>query len=155
MKLALKLLAAPLLTAVVVLGAGQINALLMSRAASANHATFAAQLEDIRTLDSAQEQSAQVHAGVYRTVALIGSLDEPGITAYRADLAKRLAGVKRITASIVESHGSDTELRDIVARLGNEVDTYLRQADAAIDLASVDPNTGIAAMQSADSTFAA
>ena len=57
---------------------------MASRAASANRATFAAQLEDFRTLASAQEQLAQVHAGVYRTVALIASLDEPKIKAYRA-----------------------------------------------------------------------
>ena len=155
MKLALKLLAAPLLTAVVVLGAGQINALMMSHAASANQATFAAQIEDFRTLASAQEQLAQVHAGVYRTVALIASLDDSKIKDYRADLARQLAGVTRVVTSIVESHAGDAELRDAVSQLGKQVDKYLAQADTAVDLSSVDPNTGIAAMQGADSTFAA
>jgi methyl-accepting chemotaxis protein len=154
MKLASKLLAAPLLTAVVVFSAGQINALMMSRAASANGAGFEAQLQDYRTLDSAQEQVSQVHIGVYRTMALIASLDEPKIKAYRADLARQMGGVKRVVSVIVESHGGDAELRDVAARFGKQIDTYQAQADSAIDLASVDPNTGIAAMQGADSTFA-
>ncbi len=153
MKLALKLLAAPLLTAVVVFGAGQMESLVLSRAADANQATFAAQLDDFRTLASAQEQVAQVHAGVYRTVALIGSLDEPKIKAYRADLANQLAGVKRVTAGVADSHSSDEALVAGVATLGKHVDKYLAQSDSAIDLSSVDPNTGIAAMQGADATF--
>jgi methyl-accepting chemotaxis protein len=155
MKLALKLLAAPLLTAVVVFSAGQINAFVASRAAGANQATFEGQLDDYRTLGSAQEQLAQVHTGVYRTVALIASLDDAKIKTYRAELAKQVAGVKRVAATIVDSHSGDAELRDTVAQLGKQADKYLAQADAAIDLSSVDPNTGIAAMQGADATFAA
>ncbi|MEQ1686499.1 MAG: methyl-accepting chemotaxis protein [Burkholderiaceae bacterium] len=155
MKLALKLLAAPLLTAIVVFGAGQVDSAVLSRAASANRITFAAQLDDFRTLASAQEQLAQVHAGVYRTVALIGSLDEPKIKAYRTDLAKQLAGVKRVAAGVVDSRSGDEALTTGVATLGKQIDKYLAQADSAIDLSSVDPNTGIAAMQGADATFAA
>jgi methyl-accepting chemotaxis protein len=154
MKLALKLLAAPLLTALVVFGAGQVNGVLLNRAADANRATLDAQTADFRTLDGAQDQLAKVHTGVYRTVALIGSLDEPKVKAYRADLAKQLAGVKRVVITLGESHASDTELRDAVTGLGKQIDKYLGQADSAIDLSSVDPNTGIAAMQGADSTFA-
>jgi methyl-accepting chemotaxis protein len=154
MKLATKLLAAPLLTAMVVFGAGQINALMASRSADANQATSEAQLEDYRTLASAQEQLAHLHAGVYRTVALIASLDDAKVTAYRADLARQVAGVKRVATTVVEAHGSDDELRASGARLGTQADKYLAQADSAIDLSSVDPNTGIAAMQGADATFA-
>ena len=154
MKLATKLLAAPLLTAVVLFGAGQVNGLLMSRAASTNLATFQAQLEDFRTLGSAQEQLAQVHTGVYRTVTLIASMDEPKVKAYRAGLVTQLAGVKRVAAAIGEAHAADAALRESLAALGKQLDQYQAQADTAIDLSSVDPNTGIAAMQTADATFA-
>ena len=153
MKLALKLLAAPLLTAIVVFGAGQVDSAVLSRAASANRATSANQLDDFRSLASAQEQVALVHAGVYRTVALIDSLDEPKIKAYRADLAKQLAGVKRVAAGVIDSRRSDEALVASVATLDKQIDKYLAQADSAIDLSSVDPNTGIAAMQGADATF--
>ncbi|WP_310389010.1 methyl-accepting chemotaxis protein [Roseateles sp.] len=154
MKLAWKLLAAPLLTAVVVLSAGQLNALLLSRAAEANLATMNAQLEDYRTLSNAQEQLAQIHTGVYRTVALVASLDDAKIKSARADLVQQLAGVQRVAASIGEAHADDAELRQSSSQLAPLIAKYLKQADEAIDLSSVDPNTGIAAMQSADSSFA-
>ncbi len=154
MKLATQLLAAPLLTAVVVLGSGQINALVMSRAADANRAVHAEQLDDLRTLDSAQEQLANVHTSVYRTVTLIASLDEPKLKAYRADMAQQLTGAKRVTAKVAESHADDAVLGQAVVKLNQQIDKYLGQADSAVDLASVDPNTGIAAMQGADGTYA-
>ena len=155
MKLALKLLAAPLLTAVVVFSAGQVNAFLLGQEVQANQAVFKAQMEDFQTLSSVQDQLAQLHAGVYRTVALIASMDEPRIKAYRAQLALQLAGVKRTAAAVVDAENHDPALLGAVAQLGKHVDKYASQADAAVDLASVDPNTGIAAMQGADTTFAA
>ena len=93
MKLVSKLLAAPLLTALVVFSAGQLNALLTAREASANQASFEAGFETSARSAALQEQLGQVHAGVYRTVALIASLDDAKIKAFRADLAN--AGGRR------------------------------------------------------------
>ncbi len=153
MKLALKLLAAPLLTAAVVFAASQAAALMAGRSAESNQAISEAQLEDYRTLANAQEQLAQVHAGVYRTVALIASLDDAKVKTYRAELARQVAGVKRVATIIVDQHAGDDTLRTAATRLGAQADKYLGQADSAVDLSSVDPNTGIAAMQGADATF--
>ena len=153
MKLATKLLAAPLLTALVLLAAGQSNTWLMGREAAANQAASKGDLEQFRVITSAQEQIGMVHAGVYRSVALIASLDDAKIKAYRADLARQLDAVKRVVASAVAETESDAELRDAVARSAKQIDKYLTQADLAIDLSSVDPNTGIAALQGADASF--
>jgi methyl-accepting chemotaxis protein len=40
-----------------------------------------------------------------------------------------------------------------IASVGSQISKYAKQADGAIDLSSVDPNTGIAAMQGADATY--
>ena len=153
MKLGTKLLAAPLLTALVVLAAGEANTLMMGREAAANQAIFKGNLEQFRAITSVQEQMGQVHAGVYRTVTLIASLDEAKVKAARADLARQAGAVKRAIAAAVPDSDVDTELRESMARSDKQVDKYLAQADAAIDLSSVDPNTGIAAMQGADASF--
>jgi methyl-accepting chemotaxis protein len=153
MKLATKLLAAPLLTAVGLLGAGQANTWLMAREAAANQTAGKGDLEHFRVITSAQEQIGQVHAGVYRSVALMASLDEAKIKAYRAELARQLGSVKRIVASAIPEAAADAELHDSVARCAKQIDKYLAQADTAIDLSSVDPNTGIAALQGADASF--
>ncbi len=153
MKLGTKLLAAPLLTALVVFAAGQANTLMMGREAAANQVIFKGNLEQFRAITSVQEQLGQVHAGVYRTVTLIGSLDEAKVKAARADLARQAGAVKRAIAAAVPDSDVDSELRESMARSDKQVDKYLAQADAAIDLSSVDPNTGIAAMQGADASF--
>src|SRR5689334_2177482 len=130
MKLGTKLLAAPLLTAVVVLLTGQVNVFMMGRASDAALASSKSGFEDFKTIASAQQQIGQVHAGVYRTVSIIGSMDEAKVKAFRADLGKQLDGVKRVVATVADGAGSDTELRNSVATLGQLIDKYKGQADS-------------------------
>ena len=155
MKLAMKLIAAPLLTAVVMFVAGQANTLLMTQAVNESQASSNASMEDFKTVANVQQQLGQVHASVYKTVALIASLDDAKVKLFRDDLARQLAGIKRVSAALAEARTADGNLSTAVADVGKQIDTYGKQADSAIDLSSVDPNTGIAAMQGADSTFAA
>ena len=154
MKLGMKLLAAPLLTAVVVMLSGQINVVLMGREADKGQASSAASLDDFKTVANVQQQLGQLHTSVYKTVALIGSLDDAKVKAFRGDLVKQLDGIKRVSGVLAQAPGADDALRNAVAEIDKQLDKYGKQADAAIDLSSVDPNTGIAAMLGADATFA-
>ena len=153
MKLGMKLLAAPLLTAVLVLLAGQVNTFLMGHEAEKGLSISRASLDDFKTVASVQQQMGQLHTSVYKTVALIDSLDEAKVKAFRADLATQLGGVKRVSAALAPAGSTDTALVAAVNEVGLQIDKYIKQADSAIDLASVDANTGIAAMQGADATF--
>ena len=155
MKLGLKLLAAPVLTAVVVFSMASLNTALLSREAVKNSEGFRNGMESFRTITSVQDQMGQLHAGVYRTVALIGSLDEPKIKAFRESAGNQLDGLKRTLAALSDGSGGDAELAASIKSTTAQIDKYRGQADSAIDLASVDPNTGIAAMQGADETFGA
>lgn len=152
MKLGMKLLTAPLLTAIVVLVSGQINAVLMSQEASKGLASSKAGLEDFKTIGSAQQQLANVHTNVYRTVSIIGSMDEAKVKAIRADVAKQLDGVKRVVGAVT-AVGADAELKTVVADLSKQIDKYAGQADSSIEIAAGDPTTGITSMQAADVTF--
>ncbi|MDO9166542.1 MAG: methyl-accepting chemotaxis protein [Rhodoferax sp.] len=154
MKLGMKLLAAPLLTALVVLVSGQINTVLMNLEAGKGQAVSKAALEDFKTVGSAQQQLAQVHTSVYRTVAIIYSLDELKVKAVRSELTKQLDGIKRAVGAMVPA-GADVELRTAVADLNKQIDKYAGQADSSIEIAAGDPVTGINAMQAVDVTFAA
>ena len=152
MKLGMKLLAAPLLTAVVVLVSGQINAVLMSQEAEKGLASSKAVLEDFKIIGAAQQQLAQLHTNVYRTVSVIGSMDEAKVKSVRADLATQLAGIKRVIGD-VPSVAGDAALGNAVTELNTHVDKYAGQADNSIEIAAGDPVTGIASMQVADVTF--
>jgi len=154
MKLGMKLLAAPLLTAVIVLLSGQINAVLMSKEASKGQASSKAGLEDFKTITLAQQQLAQAHTSVYRAVSIIGSMDELKVKTLRSDLAKQLQGIKRAVGAMTPSD-ADAGLRAAVTDLNKQIDKYAGQADSSIEIAAGDPVTGIASMQAADATFTA
>jgi len=153
LKLGTKLLLAPLMTGVIALAGGGINALLMDRTAVANAEAFKTDLGNLRTITQAQEQMGRLHASAYRTVALIASLDEPAVKAFRSDLKTQVEGVSRVVSAIAGSQGGSEAMAASVKGIAGDLSRYTKQADNAIDMASVDPNTGVAAMQGADETF--
>jgi len=153
MRLGFKLLAGPLVTAVVVILAGQLGNFFQQNQSEKGLSASRASLDDFKTMANAQQQMAEVNAGVYRTVALMSSLDEAAIKAARADTVKQLDGVKRVIESLAANGSLDSKVQqDIKAAMGL-VDTFAKQADAAIRFAEIDPNTGVAAMKRADVTF--
>ncbi len=154
MKLGMKLLAAPLLTALVLLVSGQINAMLTSQNSHKELESSKASLEDFKTISAAQQKLAQVHTRVYRTISVIGSMDESQIKAIRVDQTQQLQGIKKVVGALVSADGS-TELRSAVTDLNLRIDKYAGQADACIEIAAGDPATGIASMRTADATFVA
>jgi methyl-accepting chemotaxis protein len=154
MKLGSKLLAAPLFTAIAVLAVAAFNTVLAGREAASNEAMFKARLNEVSTLADAQDGLGSLHAGAYRTVAVIASLDDAQVKAFRARLASELQTVKKTFNGVASTENADPALVDSVKQATTAIDTYLKQADAAIDMASVDANTGVAAMQSADATYA-
>ncbi|HEX2789615.1 MAG TPA: methyl-accepting chemotaxis protein [Steroidobacteraceae bacterium] len=153
MKLGLKLLAAPLLTACVMLAAGQIDVVLAARNAAAERAAEQTRLHDLKTVSGLQDRLSLAHASVYRTLTLIASLDDKKIKAIRADVGLQLERIKHSFADVAAGYAQDPVLQSSIAQISAAIDNYQKQTDAAIDLSSVDPNTGIAAMQTADLTF--
>jgi methyl-accepting chemotaxis protein len=153
MKLGYKLLVAPLLTAVVVIAAGQINGYLQNVQAEKGLASSQASLDLFKTMASAQQQMAEVHAGVYRTVALIDSLDEAKVKAVRAEVGAQLVGVKRVVETLSDNADLDAKVKADIKAAAELVGTYTKQADAAINFAQMDANTGVGAMQRAEVTF--
>ncbi|RQO63685.1 hypothetical protein DBR47_03060 [Paucibacter sp. KBW04] len=97
---------------------------------------------------------ATLHAGVYRNLALAASLDEAQFVQHRKDLAQQVGQVKSSLLGLAQRQDLDEDLRKAAAKLGEVLDKYLKNADSALDMASVDANTGVAAMQNGDSSFA-
>ncbi len=155
MKLGTKLLLAPLLTGVIALAGGGINAWLMEREAASNAEAFRVDLDKLRTIGQVKEQLGLLHAGAYRTVALIASLDEAAVRSYRAELKKQVEAVASLVQSVAGARSGGTPLDTQVRQIGQHLGKYGQQADNAVDMASVDPNTGVAAMQGADASFKA
>ncbi len=153
MKLSVKLLLAPLLTAIVLLLTQQISTFLMARAADKIYDRFSISLKEFKTLSEMQFRLSSIHAGIYRTLGVIGSLDEAKIQAFRAETKRQLGDIKQMADSLNQTQDSGTHEQSALVTVHDQIDKYIPQADSAIDLSTIDPNTGIAAMQSADLTF--
>jgi methyl-accepting chemotaxis protein len=102
---------------------------------------------------NAQQQMAEVHAGVYRTVALVGSLEESKVKSLREDFSRQLRSVITVVESLAGNAAQDAQMQTDVKAAIVLINNYAKQSDSAINFALIDPNTGIAAMQRADLTF--
>ncbi|MGZ8262696.1 MAG: methyl-accepting chemotaxis protein [Burkholderiales bacterium] len=97
-------------------------------------------------------QVGEVHSNAYRLFTWIGNLDERKIAQIReTQKAKVDAVIKNLTA--FSKSGLDANEAKVVGALMKTLEKYKNHVDMAIDLSSVDVNTGIAAMQTADATF--
>jgi methyl-accepting chemotaxis protein len=104
------------------------------------------------TVSEVESQVAAARGEVYRLFTLLGSLDAKRVERERAALRDRLAGVAALLNKA--DLGQDEEMGKRKARCVTEINKYLKKADDAIDLATGDVNTGLAAMMTADDQYA-
>ncbi|MFN3303217.1 MAG: methyl-accepting chemotaxis protein [Roseateles sp.] len=109
--------------------------------------------EVFMTMVSVQTQIGEMHGGVFRTIALMASLDEPRVKALREQLRQQVEGLARTLDALTGMPGTPAETEALVKAAQPLLKAYLAKADGAIDLASVDPNTGVAAMQDAEARY--
>ena len=103
---------------------------------------------------AAQAQLSDLHTRLYRTVTIAASLDEKALKAARGQNAAELTALSADTAKTGEA-STDDGVRQELATFGAQLLRYQKAADSAIDLSSVDANTGIAALQTADVDYKA
>jgi HAMP domain-containing protein len=177
MKLSLKLMMAPALAGLMMLLT--LGASLWVLAAYRDHSesSHAKAVAAYALVARDQHMLSDVQSGLYRTLTIIGSMDEARIKGFRSDLARTMGevatharaaadtdadaaaasttatpgGVSRTPGEAVGAAGTAADYLVLAQR----VERCLKAADAAIDLATVDANTGVAAMQTADGEFKA
>jgi methyl-accepting chemotaxis protein len=94
-----------------------------------------------------------VHAGVYRLVMWIGNYDQAKVARMSADLSAQIdASAATLQALSSEPSLIEDEKRSLGLGL-EHLARYKKHVTTALDLATVDPNMGLAAMQTADMTF--
>jgi methyl-accepting chemotaxis protein len=95
----------------------------------------------------------QLQAYAYRQVTLAGSLNNEQIKQARASIAAQIATQRQelqtLAGAVQGEPGSAAALAATLA----DLEKYAHAVDQAVDLASVDPNTGVASMQTADDIF--
>ncbi|MBL8287560.1 MAG: methyl-accepting chemotaxis protein [Rubrivivax sp.] len=165
MKLAPKLLLPPVLCAAAALGCAAVYAVADHR----NHAQVKGQTaageERQRALERVRTRLVQMRGDVFRTLALLGSMDDAAVTAARKGLAAQAGDMQRAAAAVAAGEGGEApaaataaaagaaSLRPLVEAITPLLATYVRQCDKAIDLSGTDPNIGVGQMKAAEHTF--
>ena len=153
MKLTAKMLLPPLGALAVVLGISLVGTLLSLREAARSTESAQQHNEVFMTLVAVQSQLGEMHSGIYRSITLMSSMADAEVQKLRGRLKDQASGVTRTLANLVEMPGVEGEVEATLKRAPALMQAYHAKADSAIDLASVDPNTGIAAMQEAEAKY--
>jgi methyl-accepting chemotaxis protein len=104
------------------------------------------------TLQNASEQLGAELTGLYRTMAIIDSVKEDKIKQQRAEVALQTqAQIKRVVQ--IAAASDDPAAGAAVQSIEQTTTKFVKAADMALDMGSVDANTGIAALQTADAEY--
>ncbi|MDR7335966.1 methyl-accepting chemotaxis protein [Roseateles asaccharophilus] len=143
----------PMAALAVVLAIGLGSNMYSLREVVASNEASQERNEVFLTTVAVQTQVGEMHGGVFRTIALIGSLDDAKVKALRGQLKQQVEGLTRTLTTLADMDGTPPETDVHIKATLPLLQAYLAKADGAIDLASVDPNTGVAAMQDAETRY--
>ncbi len=101
---------------------------------------------------SAQDIS-EVHSNVYRLFTWLGNLKEDKIDQITAEQKAKIDTVTQTMTQFANHPGINEDEKKIANALVEKLGKYKKDVDTAIDLSKVDFNTGMSAMQGADSDF--
>lgn len=151
MKIIHKMFIAPLtaLLCLVVLGGLSLSAMnqQVQRMTELTDVSFAA----YRTANAQIIALGQIHAEVYGKIAIMASLDEKTVKERTRNFEQRIDAV----LAELTTMQSNPALSSMVKRAQPILTRYKKTVSGAIDMASLDPNTGIAAMQNANTEYLA
>jgi len=105
-----------------------------------------------RATDTSAEIDA-AHALAYRVVTWIGTYDERRLADATAELRRRVERAAGLARELAGATGLSAKEREHLEAVGADVARYGKSVAQALDLASVDVNSGLAAMQTADLAF--
>ncbi|HET7794482.1 MAG TPA: methyl-accepting chemotaxis protein [Rhizobacter sp.] len=144
MRLRAKLMLAPVLTAVALVLALLGSAWVLESFQARSLKSQSAMMQANERAASVQGRLSELHMELYRKLVIIGSLDDKAVKAFRAQHAQALGALSDDVRK--DGAAADDPLAAQIAR-------YRKAGDDAIDVASVDPNMGAAAMQTADTVY--
>ena len=102
-------------------------------------------------LDKVKRQIGDVHVELYRTVSLVAGLTDDQVNQRRKALPGKVADVGRALGEVL---GGDLQRVDAAKSFNEDLDKFVKHADMAIDVATVDASTGVAALRTADEDHA-
>ncbi len=93
------------------------------------------------------------HASLYRLITWIGNYDEAKINRVSSEVMAQVEGASATVKALQAQADVPEQERPVLAAVLGHLASYRKHVATAVDLATVDVNTGLAAMQTADITF--
>ncbi len=150
MRLLHKMLIAPAVAVVALVVASGVAAWALQQQQQAQTILDAKYYESRRVANGVRYEVAAARADVYRLFTVIGNYDDARIKQERAAMRARL---EKIGTQLDQLDIPGEEDKPLVQALRSQLQAYAKKADDAVDMATVDANTGVAAMMSADEQF--
>ena len=154
MNLKSKLIAAPLATAFVALAAGLGYGFWANAQSQSERQAQSKSLEQYKALGESRARLASVHAGAYRVMAILDSLDEDEVTAFATSANQQIDELSAALATLAEQEAADSDGRKRYDELATHLAAYRNRMAKALELSAIDANMGVAALQAADQGFA-
>src|SRR5262245_22598447 len=153
MKIWHKILVAPALAMLFLIALGATAYSVLYQQNEALVELFTERFGSYQLAARSSQEIGEVHATVYRLFTWIGNLKEERIKQISGE---QLAKIDRVSARISafeERQELEDAERTLAAAVVKKLAKYRKDVDLAIDLSTVDVNTGMSAMQTADATF--
>jgi methyl-accepting chemotaxis protein len=155
MKVWHKIIVAPGAAVLCLLALGAMAYIVLHRQHGALDELFNTRFGSYRVAAQAAQEVSEVHSNVYRLFTWIGNLKEGQIKKVAGEQAAKIDGVMKKVGEFGKLEGRDDAEAKVAEEVVKKLAKYKKDVDTAIDLSSVDVNTGMSAMQTADSTFQA
>lgn len=150
MKLRTQLLTAPAVACAVLFLALLAFVGVMTTFKKTSHQAYEDSTREQVAITGAQDQLSEVHVMIYRTVAIMASLDEAQANSVRASIPERIGKTRKTVVELLPPADRQSDALKTFEQLTQD---YVKSADTALDMAALDPNTGVAALQATDEQY--
>ncbi len=153
MKVWHKILVAPGVAIVFLMVLGAMSYSALTRQHSALVDLFGTRFGNYQLAANASQEISEVHSSVYRLFTWISNLKEDQIKRITKEQSTKIDTVIKSITEFGARPELDAGERKVAEAVARKLAKYRKDVDMAIDLSTVDINTGMAAMQTADSGF--
>ncbi len=153
MKVWHKIMLAPGVAIAFLLALGAVSFSVLTQQHTALAELFGSRFANYQLAANSSLEVAEVHANVYRLFTWIGNLKDDKIKQITDQQKAKIDAVIKHTAAFGARPELDSAERRVAEDTVRKLEKYRNDVDTAIDLSTIDINTGMSAMQTADDSF--
>jgi methyl-accepting chemotaxis protein len=155
MKLRGKLLTLPSVVLIFMVVMGVVALIEMKAMENSAREIYEVQFQKYRIISTSLDEARVANINVYRLFTWLNNYDEKKIAESAKEIEASIDAAKTRLQKFLEGIQVTAEEKQIAENVSVGLDAYKKQILTSIDLAGVDPNMGLASMQTADKTFVA